>query len=356
MAITAAGTSGQTLVSVGASAPVWANSYTGFKNFVMNPDFKINQRQFSSSTTNGTYGFDRWLQGNSGGTVTMSAQTFALGSPAVTGYESDKYLRLVVASQTTSGHYGHVNHRIENVRTLAGETVTVSFYAKAASGTPKIGVELGQWFGTGGSPSAEVQNALGAVTLSTSWARYSLTFTLPSLSGKTLGTTIDNFLNLILWCSAGTTYGTRSSSIGLQNNTFDIWGVQIERGSYATPLEIRPYQMELDMCMRFFQRHYYFKMHGGTTSVGTAGRFGAMLPVPLRLSTSTTTQVITPTIGGSIALYDGQYTVTASTYVTNYSTNEMIEMDLSHTAMGLKVPVMTYQDGNGWYIQIANDL
>jgi len=218
-----------------------------------------------------------------------------LGSPAATGYESNNYLRLVVSGQSAVGNFGYVGQRVEDVRTFAGETVTVSFWAKAASGTPKIGVELGQWFGTGGSPSAEMQNAAGAVTISTSWTRYSLTYTLPTLSGKTLGTNGDHFLNLVMWCSAGSTYGTRSSNIGTQNNTFDIWGVQVERGSYATPFEVRVYQQELAMCQRYYYRingrgagigFDHWGVPGAVAATNNANRFGMILPVvPRRIIT-----------------------------------------------------------------------
>ena len=86
-----------------------------------------------------------------------------------------------------AGAFNAVTQQIEDVRRLAGKTVTVSFWAVAGAGTPKLGVSLNQIFGTGGSPSAYVPTAGQAVTLTTSLARYALTFTLPSVAGKTLG-------------------------------------------------------------------------------------------------------------------------------------------------------------------------
>jgi len=240
------------------NAADYLSPFNGFRNAIINGDFRINQRVWSSSTANGTYGFDRWAQGNSGGTVTMSSQSFTVGSPAATGYEADKFLRIVSASQSATGNYALLAQYMEDVRTFANTTVTVSFWAKASSGTPKISIEFEQTFGAGGSPSATVQTYAGQVTISTSWARYSVTATVPSISGKTIGTTAGtSALILNLWISGGATFNSRTGSLGIQNNTFDFWGVQVERGSYATPFEQRPIGTELALCQRYYERTYH---------------------------------------------------------------------------------------------------
>jgi hypothetical protein len=263
----------------------YLSPYQGFRNAIINGDFRINQRAFTSVTTNATFGFDRWRQFNSGGTVTMSSQSFTVGSPAATGFESETFCRLVTASQSASGDFGVIQQPIENVRTFANSTVTISFWAKATSGTPKVAVELAQVFGIGGSPSADVDTLGGQVTLSTSWARYSVTMTIPNINGKTIGTTANtSFLNCNLWVSAGSTFNSRLNSIGIQNNTFDFWGVQVERGSVATPFEQRPIQQELALC----QRYYYTSgtVYGMTYMSMNTNQTGEMLtwafPVTMR--------------------------------------------------------------------------
>jgi hypothetical protein len=231
----------------------YLSPYQGFRNKIINGNFGINQRAFTSTTTSGTYGFDRFQLEYSGGTTNMSAQTFTVGSPAQTGYESANFCRLATSGQTLTGHYSILYQKIEDVRTFANSTITVSFWAKAASGNPKIAVEFGQVFGTGGSPSANVNTYAGQATISTSWARCSITATVPNINGKTIGTTANtSFLGINFWVSAGSTFNSRTGSIGLQNNTFDIWGVQVERGSVATPFEQRPQQTELALCQRYF--------------------------------------------------------------------------------------------------------
>jgi hypothetical protein len=234
----------------------YLSPFNGFRNAIINGDFRINQRGWSSSTATGTYGFDRWKQVNNGGIVTMSSQSFTVGSPAATGYEAEKFCRLDTSSQISSGDYAILVQQIENVRSFANSTVTVSFWAKCSSllfGAPKVALEMQQVFGSGGS--ADVNTYGGQATLSTSWARYSLTVTVPSISGKTIGTSSN--LGVQFWVSGGSTFNSRTGSLGIQNNTFDFWGVQVERGSYATPFEQRPIGTELALCQRYYERTYH---------------------------------------------------------------------------------------------------
>ena len=224
--------------------------FTG-RNRIINGDFSVNQRAFTSATTDTTYGFDRWLLGKSGGTVTYSTQAPALGELS----ESARaFARVVTSGQSAAGDYAILSQRIESVRTLSGKTATVSFWAKAAVGAPKVAVEVEQNFGTTGSPSGAVQTYAGQVTLSTSWARYSISVAVPSIAGKTLGTAGNDFVSIALWTSAGSTFNARTGSLGIQSATIDIWGVQVEEGSVATLFEQKSYADELRACQRYYER------------------------------------------------------------------------------------------------------
>jgi hypothetical protein len=273
-----------------AQAAEPGNFFVAGKNKIINGDFRINQRAFTSNTTAGSYNFDRWFQDNDGGTVTCTPQTFTLGAAPVAGYEGTTFLRQVTASQTLTSHYAQIRYKIESVRTLAGETATLSFWAKAASGTPKIAPLIQQNFGTGGSPSATVNTVGSSVTLSTSWARYSVTISVPSISGKTLGTANNDFLGVTFWTSAGSDYNSLTNSLGLQNNTFDIWGVQLEAGAVATPFTTATGTLagELAACQR-----YYYRATSTTSPYGffgngvgyTTGELGIALTHPVTMRT-----------------------------------------------------------------------
>jgi hypothetical protein len=247
------------------------------KNKIINGDFRFNQRAFTSNTADNSYNFDRWQQGNSGttGTLTVTPQTFTPGTAPVSGYEGVNFVQLVTASGVSTNTQARISQSIEDVRTLAGQTATISFWAKANTGTPKIGVLVFQDFGTGGSPSSRVNTPSGAVTLSTSWARYSVTVSIPSISGKTLGTTANtSILGLTLYVSAGSDFNTLASSIGLQNATFQIWGVQAEAGSNVTAFQTCAGTIggELALCQRYYERR---TAQGGFYGMGISGRWSS---------------------------------------------------------------------------------
>jgi hypothetical protein len=265
----AVGSNGDTLVADSAASTGlrWQGNYAAGKNYLINGDFRVNQRSFTSvsGTQNTSYGFDRWLNSSfGGGTATYTAQTFTLGSAPVSGYEGRNYIDIATTGQTATNVTTRLDQRIESVRTLANQTATISFWAKAASGTPKAAIELDQQFGTGGSPSTRVTTYAGQVTLSTSWARYSVTVSVPSISGKTIGTDGNDFLALNLWVSAGTDFNARTGSLGIQTNTFSLWGVQVEAGSVATAFQTATgtLQGELAACQRYYIRYASAQLFG----------------------------------------------------------------------------------------------
>lgn len=221
------------------------------KNKIINGDFGINQRAFTSNTTSGSFNFDRFFQINGGtsGTLTVTPQTFTAGTAPVAGYESTNFVRCVTAAGASTNTYALLEQKIEDVRTFAGQTVTASFWVKAGSGTPNISVEIEQSFGSGGS--ASVFTPTSKQVISTSWARYTFTVAVPSISGKTIGT--GSALIMSIWLSAGSDLNSRSSTIGLQNGTFDIWGVQLEAGNTASNFQTATgtKQGELAACQRY---------------------------------------------------------------------------------------------------------
>jgi hypothetical protein len=253
--------------------------WTAGKNKIINGDFAINQRSFSSTSTHNTYMFDRWLAGING-TATFSAQTFTPGSAPVAGYEGVNFIRVAGTTQSSAGNYISLSQRIEDVRTLAGKTVTVSFWAKAASGTPNIAVELYQdWIN--GSSHTYSSN----IPITTSWARYSVTLTLPSMSGNTIGA--NSYTQLWFFTSVGSTItGFGYPPLGLQTATIDFWGVQVEVGSTVTPFNTATGTLagELAACQRYYYRRNPNSAAGGyglATIQAYSTSFGyAMLDFP----------------------------------------------------------------------------
>ena len=215
----------------------------GFRNAIINGNFDIWQRGTSfSNPAVGAYTADRWLLSadGTGVTRTISRQTFTLGQTAVPG-EPTYFFRHNQSVAGTGATANNIQHRIEGVRTFAGQQVTVSFWAKGAASLTLTAVELIQSFGSGGSPSGLVgTTAATSVSVTTAWQKFSYTVTVPSISGKTLGTSGSDALWLIIGAPLNTTF------------TLDIAQVQIEAGPVATPFERRPIGTELALCQRYY--------------------------------------------------------------------------------------------------------
>ena len=266
---------------------VWNVGYgQAGKNKIINGDFSVNQRSFTSTTTSGTYGFDRWTTQLTDGTSTYSAQTFTPGAAPVAGYEGTNFARLVSTGQTLTTAQTRLRQLIEDVRTFADQSVTVSFWAKASTGTPNIAVNVGQSFGSGGSSSVVVNGQKFAIT--NAWVRYSKTFIVPSINGKTIGTSSNFFVNL--WTSAGSDRNTDTDSLGIQSVTVDFWGVQVEYGSKATPFQTATgtIQGELAACQRYYFRYTpdsnVRAMGQGTAISTTLALINVPYPVPMRIT------------------------------------------------------------------------
>jgi hypothetical protein len=299
----AVGANGETLVADSSTST--GLRYTGLfganKNKIINGDFSINQRSFSSTTTHTAYGFDRWAIAYSSGTATYSSQAFTPGAAPVAGYEGVNSARVVTASQTGTGAFAYLRQPIEDVRSFAGQTITVSFFAKASTGTPLVGISVEQGFGSGGS--SLVTTATTPVTISASWARYSVTIAIPSVSGKTIGA--GSSLTLGLMTSAGTAVsGAGYPAVGVQNITVDFWGVQAEAGSIATPFQTATgtIQGELAACQRYYYRAtadgvYTLYANGLSENVDNVA-FLLQMPVPMRAKPATLDH-------SNLAVYDG---------------------------------------------------
>lgn len=217
--------------------------FSGFKNYIINGNFDIWQRGISQ-TTSGYGSADRWLNIHSGSTKTISKQFSQVLSANV--------MSTVVTSVAGGNNYVRNIHRIEDITKYAGKTITLSFEGKADS-NKNMAISFTSFYGTGGTPSAQEDYGLTLVPLATTFGRKTITVTVPSIVGKTLGANgvHTSYLQIQFWFDAGS--GTIAAPLGQQSGTFDIAQVQLEDGSVATPFEQRPFGLELSLCQRYYE-------------------------------------------------------------------------------------------------------
>jgi hypothetical protein len=241
-------------VSVGgslSSGGTVSMSSSFMRNRIINGNFDIWQRGTSFTlTSGGAYGPDRWVGGAASGSI--SRQAFANGQTEVPGNPT-YYARYIISTNSQNYEW---QQKIEGVSSFAGQTATVSFYARQTTGTVTLGGRIVQDFGTGGSPSSLVVTALGNPSLTTSWQKFTFTVAIPSISGKTIGTD----KNDNVWLSL------QVSNTG--TGTIDFAQFQMEEGSVATPFERLQLTQIVQQCQRFYQKSYAIDVDPGTSSTG----------------------------------------------------------------------------------------
>lgn len=266
--------SGGALENIGAGniTPAYLSStaqYTGFKNRFINGNFYIWQRgtTISNPASGGfTYTADRWgtFVNGAGSTASITQQAMPAGTITSEPVEPAYFLRyaVTVAGSVT---YRDFAQRIEDIMQMAGKTVTLSFYARASS-TISVTPYWYNNFGTGGS--ADTNGNGTAFNIGTSWQKYSVTLTVGSASGRTIGPPNTS------WCAIGLT---------LPNSTIqiDFALMQVELGSTATSFDYRPYGTELQLCQRYFEKSFEQGTAPANGASGTAfasnlGLFGVV--------------------------------------------------------------------------------
>ncbi|WP_025849351.1 hypothetical protein [Paenibacillus ehimensis] len=251
---------------------------------IINGGFDVAQRG-ASVVQNGNYGsenaygygLDRWVGqvfagvgGGGNASFTMSQQPFALGQTAVPG-NPKHFGRLSVTSIGTKGTksaFMRMAQFVESVFTFAGQKCTASFWAKASS-SRQIAVSLVQYFGYG-SPSSSVSCPGGkTINLTTAWQFFAVTFDVPSIAGKALGTKKSDYLGLyfIPYKQDNDVVSIPSGEVGTyETGDFDFAQVQLCAGDVALPFQPRHFTDELALCQRYYEKSYSYGITPGTVS------------------------------------------------------------------------------------------
>ena len=297
LTVTVPGSIGKTSVTVTgnvyASDTIASANPMMFRNRLINGGMLIWQRNTAAlSTTTSIYTTaDRWCGalGTSGLTLSQSSTV-----PAGAGF----IYSLQVGTTTATVSTPLIEQRIEylNISDLvSGTNVTVSFWASQTAGT-LMPLSVGLYYATAvnnfGTQTLAVSAAQTTPTLTATLAYYILTFTLTSSLGATNG--------LSLRFTTGATAST---------GTFLLTGVQLEKGSTASPFEVRPYATELGLAQR-----YYYQLTSPTAAVQGSGSVYAVFGT----ATGITTTAFWLPIQFPVSMRTPNYTLSNSVVSTNF--------------------------------------
>ena len=233
------------------------------RNRVINGGMLIKQRDNRAATgfSAAFYaGPDRWLVNRSGTGNTGFSQ---IANTDFGGTKAAQATFLAAASETFI-----ISQRIEssNIADLAGQTVTLSFYASGSSDTGSATLDASLSHATAvDNFASETVIATHSVSYTALAQQFSFTFTLPSGAANGVAVRFS---------------GAKTTATG--TFTFTYGGVQLEAGDKATPFEHRSFGDELARCQRYFQDYSGEDTYGANTGVDASYANIKFLPVVMR--------------------------------------------------------------------------
>lgn len=225
---------------------------TSLPNQLDNGGFDLWERGSSFTATGGTA--NRWkLTLGTGEAVTVTQRVWAETRPHAGKY----YMRF--ARGTAGSTPSTMSQFIDDVRSFAGQTVTLSWEMRDTVDGSDIEVFLNQDFGTGGAPSADVRTTAKTMLVDAGMRRYNCTFAVPLLTGKTIGSNEDSSLEI------GFSFPVAAGAI-----TWDIDNVKLEVSPIVTNFVPRPIALEKEACSRWFEKSLNDGQNPGSASAGGA--------------------------------------------------------------------------------------
>jgi len=302
-------------ITASAGTVVMSSPYT-MRNKIINGAMVIDQRNAGASVTPlapaGAYSVDRFnvvisqssklsFQRNAGSVTPPSGFSNYLGITSLSAYTvgASDYFAI---QQSIEGY----NWSEMDFGTANAKTVTLSFWVRSSL----TGTFGGVIKGYDGASAIRSYPFTYTISSANTWEQKSVTIAGDTTSSTAWSSTQSktNGYGLIVafglgvgatlsgaagsWSSTNYNSATGATSVvGTNGATFYITGVQLERGTVATPFEYRNYQQELAMCQR-----YYWKLAPGVTSSAvasgafystTVSYYSILLPVPMRAQVNT---------------------------------------------------------------------
>jgi len=333
-----------------------STGYYGFKNRIINGAMVIDQRNAGASVTVNTaaafFAADRF---RFSGVSSSGVFTIQQVSDAPAGFvKSTKATVTTVDATLTGSDLYYALHNIEgfNIADLAwgsasASAVTLSFWIKSSvTGT----------FGGALSNNAVDRSYPFTYTIN---AANTFEYKTITIAGDTSGTWLtDNSTGIRVYFGLGIASGfagtagawaaaqylSATGSVNLMATsaaTWQITGVQLEKGSTATSFDYRPFTTEFQLCQRYCQKSYNLETApGGITNSGIVvilannSIYGEALQVrfPVAMRTSPTATTYNPTTGSSASIRNLTGSSNVAAGLNNTSQNGLANVDVSLTS------------------------
>ena len=310
-----------------------------FRNALYNGDFRIAQRGTSFTNPSTQYTLDRWYISAYGavgnGTVSQIQSGLANFSNAFQW----------ATTSTTAGNW-YISQSLEtrDVVRFQGQPVTVSFWYRIPTNftqtwSPALfwttSVDTAITNAVSGSPNTA---GFGNMPNTTAWTYTQFQAFVPSTAQalSVMFTTYNNTVN---------------------GATLQITGVQLEKGSVATPYEILPYATELALCQRYYQELPFGGSHftgNGRCVLSVAGTNSSMcgtgiyFQVPMRANPAPT-YYGAGTAPGNFTVYAGS-SGTQTAFVQSSSNVATAQISTTMMATNIVTTAVTASGGSSvWY-------
>lgn len=143
----------------------------------------------------------RFVKDNSNATDQITFELFPLGSdPLIDDITPVEFIRYRCTGAAIEAYKSFQFPICQKVKNLNNQDVTFTVWAKTETGTETINLFSRQYFGSGGTPSAEVRGPapVGVLPLTTTWNKFNIPFVVPNTALKVLGDCGDDALYLQL--------------------------------------------------------------------------------------------------------------------------------------------------------------
>ncbi len=166
----------------------------GVTNLVIAPS---NHKGFTPALVNpviglfGAVGPDmRFVKNNTNATDQITFPLFALATAPLTGDVTPvNYVRYQCTNSPAAETYKSFQFPItQKIKNLANQDMTFTIWSAVTASSVTLTVYVRQYFGSGTGTSTEVRTSVGTIALTTTWTKYNIALTIPTVAGKSIGT------------------------------------------------------------------------------------------------------------------------------------------------------------------------